>query len=437
MIGSSTTGSVNDGLAVSTTFDAAGNRTNYTVVGAVPPDTAYLTITGGSVVEGGNLAFVITRSGFTGNSVTITYTSASGAATSGTDFTAVSDTATFAPGETVKTVMMVTADDTAAEAAEGLSVTLSNAVASGAPAIIVPASYEASSSWQSYTGLSGNGAGMRDTVFNQLSTVHGTLGVQGSWVKMDLGSVKAVGNVVLAPIAQSYGGWGPYYLNGATLERSNDGTGWTPVQVIAGAVDGQWTEYPVNAGARYLRVRHTTGDWLGIGDFAARDLGTAGGVTINIASATGTIIDNDTATGPVTIIPQSYTASSNYNSYTGLSGTGAGMRDTIYTGTANVHGTQGIVGSWVEMDLGSNQAVGKVVLAPITAPWGGWSAAYLNGVALEYSSDHSNWTTAQIITNAADGQATEYPINVTTRYIRVHRQTGSWIGIGEFFAQTP
>ena len=433
MIGSSTTGSVNDGLQVGTAYDAAGNRTQYTVQGA--SNLAVLSIAAASAVEGRPLNFTVTRAGNTSSSVTVTYTSASGTAAQGIDFIGASDTVTFAPGDTQKTVTVLTTDDdVAAEGAETMTVAL--AVVTGMPAIIVPVSYQASSNWGNYTGLSGNGAGMRDNGYDTPSSVHGTQGIAGSKVTMDLGSAKSIGNVVLAPIAVSYSDWGPYYLNGATLERSDDGVAWTPVLTIAGAKDREQTEHPVNATARYLQIRHTTGTFLGVGEFAARGPGAVGGVTLGVASAVGTITDNDSGE-PTPILAATYRTTSTYGGYTGLLDNGQGMRDGFFTGSANVHGTQGIIGSWVELDLGSSKSVGKVVIAPITASWDGWNAAYLNGATLEYSDNGSSWTFVQIITAAADGQAAEYNINTTTRYIRIHRPTGSWLGVGDFFAQTP
>src|SRR5262249_27480848 len=44
--------------------------------------------------------------------ITVTYSTSSGSATSGTDFTAVSGTLTFAPGETSKTVSVAVTGDT-------------------------------------------------------------------------------------------------------------------------------------------------------------------------------------------------------------------------------------------------------------------------------------------------------------------------------------
>ncbi|MBU0832083.1 MAG: hypothetical protein KKH33_06835, partial [Alphaproteobacteria bacterium] len=62
LVGTANTGGVNAGVTTSTSYDAAGNRTNQTVVGAGP---ATLAIGNASVTEGGTLSFTVTRSGNT------------------------------------------------------------------------------------------------------------------------------------------------------------------------------------------------------------------------------------------------------------------------------------------------------------------------------------------------------------------------------------
>jgi len=116
-------GSVNSGDAVDITYDKAGNRTNYL---SADSTTAFLSIGNASVTEGGSLSFTVTRSGYTSSAVSVNYASASGTATSGTDFTAVSNTLNFTSGQTTKTVTVNTTDDTSPESAETMTVSLSS-----------------------------------------------------------------------------------------------------------------------------------------------------------------------------------------------------------------------------------------------------------------------------------------------------------------------
>src|SRR5207244_3355751 len=57
---------------------------------------------------------------------TVAYSTADGTALAGTDYTATSGTLTFAPGETIKTIVIQTVDDTAIEVSETFTVNLSN-----------------------------------------------------------------------------------------------------------------------------------------------------------------------------------------------------------------------------------------------------------------------------------------------------------------------
>jgi Concanavalin A-like lectin/glucanases superfamily/Calx-beta domain len=57
--------------------------------------------------------------------VTVNYATANGTALAGSDYTAASGTLTFAPGQTTRTILVSTLDDTAAEATETFTITLS------------------------------------------------------------------------------------------------------------------------------------------------------------------------------------------------------------------------------------------------------------------------------------------------------------------------
>ncbi|MCP8690515.1 retention module-containing protein, partial [Marinobacterium sedimentorum] len=81
-----------------------------------------------SVDEGGNLVFTVTRSGDAQANQSVTITTSDGTATlAGGDYTANSETLTFAQGETSKTFTVATNDDALFESSENINVTLSNA----------------------------------------------------------------------------------------------------------------------------------------------------------------------------------------------------------------------------------------------------------------------------------------------------------------------
>ena len=70
--------------------------------------------------------FVVTLSRAASETVTVDYATSDGSATAGDDYTATSDTLTFSPGETSKTVAVRILDDAVDEGEETLTLTLSN-----------------------------------------------------------------------------------------------------------------------------------------------------------------------------------------------------------------------------------------------------------------------------------------------------------------------
>lgn len=130
-------GTINSSLKTTYCHDAASNRTQYKsdsaggTVTCTVQNPANLAIGNASVTEGGSLVFTVTRSGNTGSAVSASYATASGTATSGSDFTAGSGTVSFAANQTTATITVATIDDAAIESAETMTVTLS-APSSGA-----------------------------------------------------------------------------------------------------------------------------------------------------------------------------------------------------------------------------------------------------------------------------------------------------------------
>ena len=91
---------------------------------AAPPRPSFVDVIGPGVpvAEGDTATFMIVLSDPLATALTVFYRTASGTATAGQDFAAVSSgTVTFAPGETVKTVTVLTINDTRAETDERFS----------------------------------------------------------------------------------------------------------------------------------------------------------------------------------------------------------------------------------------------------------------------------------------------------------------------------
>lgn len=126
LTGSTTSGGPSGGTQTSTTFDPAGNRSNYTVLG-VPINAAIFSIDSVSAVEGASLTFTITKSGTASASMSVSYATSNGTASVPADYASVSGTVTFLPSETSKTVSVSTVDDSLVEGSETITVTLSGA----------------------------------------------------------------------------------------------------------------------------------------------------------------------------------------------------------------------------------------------------------------------------------------------------------------------
>ena len=98
-----------------------------TIVDNETTPTFFLAGTSYSVNEGaGSLAIAVKRSGSTSTAKTVVIKTANSTATAGSDYTAVSQTLSFAAGQTYKTVSIPIINDTLAEGDESFSVSLSS-----------------------------------------------------------------------------------------------------------------------------------------------------------------------------------------------------------------------------------------------------------------------------------------------------------------------
>ena len=91
-----------------------------------PPTLPTLSIEDASVEEGGAAAFEVTLSPASDQTVTVAYATADGTAVDGSDYTAASGTLEFAPGEVMMTLSVPTLEDDIEEETETFTVTLSN-----------------------------------------------------------------------------------------------------------------------------------------------------------------------------------------------------------------------------------------------------------------------------------------------------------------------
>ena len=87
-----------------------------------------LSVTGGSAVEGGSVAFAVTVAGARSQAATVAYATSDLTATAGEDYEAAQGTLTFAAGDSGDTVTVTLLDDAVYEPAERFALTLSSAV---------------------------------------------------------------------------------------------------------------------------------------------------------------------------------------------------------------------------------------------------------------------------------------------------------------------
>ncbi len=129
MVEVESSGSVNDGQVTTTSYDDAGNRTNYAVTGA----KLRISIADAIAVEGDTLSFAVTISGAPSSNVTVQYATSDGTAIAingygKSDYSAASNSLTFTPsGQLTQFISVSTVDDDYFESDETFIVTLSNA----------------------------------------------------------------------------------------------------------------------------------------------------------------------------------------------------------------------------------------------------------------------------------------------------------------------
>jgi len=356
---------------------------------------AQLAIGNASATEGGTLSFTVTRGGNTGTAVSASYATASGTATSGSDFTAKTGTVSFAAGVTSQTITVSTIDDTTVEATEAMTVTLSSP-SSGATI---------STATGTGTIYDNDIAGSQLSIGNASVTEGGTLSF----------TVTRGGSTSTAVSAS-------YVTDSGTAISDVDFTGTGGTVSFAAGVTSQ-------------TITVSTTDDIAVEPAETMTVmlsSPTGGATITAATGAGTINDNDVLSGGAIIIPQSYSASSIYPGidYTGLSGTGAGMRDGDYSSENSIHLTYVEVSPWIMMDLGTVQSVGAVVMAPMDGAY-----FYLNGADLQRSSNGTDWVSVGTISTNADGELLQISVNSSARYLRI--VGGTLLAIGDFYAKSP
>jgi YD repeat-containing protein len=373
-------GSDRTGTTTEYNYDKAGNRSRYKLVASGanhPPTASNLTASataGGSQV---NIPILSSLTDVDGDTLTLsigTPTVPQGTATLASDGKSIN----YSAGSGVAAgdyYIYYTVSDGHASASANIKVTVS-AVSNpgGGDSEIIPTAFTASSSYSSfgYTGLT-TANGMRDGQFLANNTIHGTNSEADAWIKADLGAVKTVTSIKVAPAnAAAAGSWGASYLSGATVQYSTDNASWTTSTTISGAVEGAYST--VNMGgvsARYVRVRKLN-DYVGVGDFMVFG---SGGTTPPptgsppVASTSYATVAYNSASN---VIPLNI--SGTYNSVAYVTGSSHGSVQAVgsqmyYTPFTNYSGSDSFTFTATNTYGTSNVATGNItVTAPAAVP---------------------------------------------------------------------
>jgi hypothetical protein len=228
--------------------------------------------------------------------------------------------------------------------------------------------------------------------FPAASAVDGNAGTRWSsafsdpqWLEVDLGSSQAICQVTLQ--------WEAAYATAFQIQASADGTNWTTIYSTTTGTGGTQTLNVTGTG-RYVRMYGTArGTPYGYSLWEFSVHGTGGGSGGGGTCGTTNLALNKAAT-----------ASSTENA--------------SFPASAAVDGNSGTRWSsafsdpqWLEVDLGSSQAICQVVLQ--------WEAAYATAFQIQVSPDGTNWTTLYSTTTGTGGTQT-LPVSGTGRYVRMY-----------------
>jgi beta-glucosidase len=219
------------------------------------------------------------------------------------------------------------------------------------------------------------------------------------WLQVDLGATASISQVSLQ--------WETASAKAFQIQVSTDATNWTSVYSTTTGAGGTQT-LDVNGTGRYVRLYGTqrnTGYGYSLWEFQVYGSGASSCGTANAAL-------NKTAT-----------ASSTENAGTPASAAVDGNTGTRWSSAASDP-------QWLQVDLGSSQAVCRVSL--------NWETAFASAFQIQVSADGTNWSTVYSTTTGAGGTQT-LDVNGTGRYVRMYgtaRGTGYGYSLWEFGVST-
>jgi hypothetical protein len=236
-------------------------------------------------------------------------------------------------------------------------------------------------------GKTATASSLENASFPASNAVDGNTGTRWSsafadpqWLEVDLGSSQAICQVTLD--------WEAAYATAFQIQVSPDGSAWTTIYSTTTGTGGTQT-LSVSGTGRYVRMYGTTRATpygYSLWEFQVFGSSSSSCGTTNIAqgkTATASSLEN-----------ASFPASNAVDGNTGTRWSSA-FSDP----------------QWLEVDLGSSQAICQVTLD--------WEAAYATGFQIQTSTDNSTWTTIYS-TTAGTGGVQALNVSGTGRYIRMY-----------------
>lgn len=218
-----------------------------------------------------------------------------------------------------------------------------------------------------------------------------TQGVSPSWIAVDLGSAKALTQVVID--------WEAANAADYQIQGSNDNATWTTLKMVTGGAFGNRTDTNAVAGTyRYVRIYCT-----------ARSAGNNWGYSIWELKVYG----SNAPASQLTIATA--LASTQIQAATNAIDKNSGTR---WESALNIDP------SWLTLDLGSSRALANLSMD--------WEAANAANYLVQGSNDNATWTTLSTQTGGTFGNRTDnIPVSGNYRYVRIYgtaRSTGNQWG---------
>ncbi|WP_125776301.1 discoidin domain-containing protein [Antribacter gilvus] len=219
------------------------------------------------------------------------------------------------------------------------------------------------------------------------------------WLRVDLGSVQALGRVALD--------WEGAYASGYRVEVSNDGVAWTTIHTTTNGTGGD-ESFAVSGSGRYVRLLATqraTGYGVSLWEFQV--FGPGGGTPSPSPSPTP-----PPGTSRLLSYNKPGTASSSENSSACWECfPGEALDLDPASRWASSPDTGWVDEGWIAVDLGATAHVTSVVLQ--------WDPAYATSYSIDVSANGTSWQTVYSTTTSTGFKQT-IPLDADGRHVRVH-----------------